>query len=127
MASSILKIGTEGTVRKANYVPYEEQIKEHIKQTEMKLESLKNQLSKLKEMKYRPGDVVYHKEYGKGFIRDYQLGIRDDRFTNFTIDEVMLKKDSKAYEVAFILNLQGLVLEEDLVPASEAAEGLYGN
>lgn len=105
----------------------EERLAARIQQARRFIDEAEKVLAQYKAMKYNIGDLIIHKDYGKGIIVDkFHASLKEDfdvvrqpEFTGYKIIAVRIKG-----EIAECAAQE--VREEDLVPYSENAEVLFG-
>jgi len=111
----------------------EESLKEKIEQTNKQLENLNKCLQVVKSLKYKPGEIVVHKEHGNGLVLCPFIKELND-FNDITYNDLLNKFENElAYVVHFVKKskesisiIKEVVKEEELMPYTASSKVLFG-
>jgi len=111
----------------------EESLKEKIEQTNKQLENLNKCLEVVRSLKYKPGEIVVHKEHGNGLVLCPFIKELND-FNDITYNDLLNKFENElAYVVHFVKKskesisiIKEVVKEEELMPYTASSKVLFG-
>jgi adenosyl cobinamide kinase/adenosyl cobinamide phosphate guanylyltransferase len=111
----------------------EEAIKDKIAETTTQLESLNKCLEIIKSLKYKPGEIVVHREHGNGLVLCPYIKELSD-YNGISYKDLLEKFENElAYVVHFVKKskdsisvVKEIVKEEELMPYTTSSKVLFG-
>ena len=131
-------------VREHPYKELEDILAKHLEQTKKFNNLVKKCLKKVKKLKYKPGDVVFHPTHGNGivvtpfihdmieiyktndFSRHYEIPKEMEGKDGYVVHFVKVEKSQEPFRSNSVNISRTFVLEKEIVPYTEHVKVLYG-